>query len=267
MLLLLCVLCGLFLSALTTANDPERPIPPHSDVEFHAPANDPYAWTQARWVAHALGDIEGIDYTNSLEAFQQSLAEDYRCVEFDLVWDECGVWILRHEDQIIAPYHVLTLTEFLSILSQHPTVSAILDSKTRTQVGLDRVLKAIQQETAALDRSVLDQLVIQTYSFDQYRRVSQQDIFHSVILTLYGTSYTEDQVVAYAKEAKVKVITMPWIKANPTYIHRLQEAGVIVYVHTVNSASVFARMLAMGVQGIYTDVVLPLPNDPSMSLD
>lgn len=235
--------------------------PPTSDVTGRQIVTDPYTWTHTRWIAHALGDIDGVDYTNSREALEESLHEGYRCVEFDLAQDRNGQWILRHENQNSAPYHQLSLTEFLTILAQHPQVTAIVDTKKRTQSTLDHALEALIMEVSTIKPSLVNQLVIQTYSFEQYLSVSQHQPFPSVLLTLYGTSYTEDQVVAFAKEAKVKVITMPWTKANPTYIHRLQEAGVIVYVHTVNSTTIYARMLAMGVQGIYTDIILPLPED------
>ena len=260
MVILLCILYGVFMWASRVSGKEEQHHPT-SDVSAGETVKDPYAWTQTHWVAHALGDIDGVDYTNSLEALDQSLSEGYRCVEFDLAQDKNGQWILRHENQNSAPYHQLSLSEFLSILAQHPQVTAILDSKTRTQSTMDHALNDLMEAIQACDRTMMDRMVIQTYSFEQYLSVTQHRPFPSVLLTLYGTSYTEDQVVAFAKEAKVKVITMPWSKANPTYIQRLKEAGVIVYVHTVNSTTIYAKMLAMGVQGIYTDIILPLPED------
>jgi glycerophosphoryl diester phosphodiesterase len=265
LVVLLCILSGVLLSGWKDAETPELPRKPTSDVIWTAPQDDPYAWTQSRWIAHALGDIDGVDYTNSREALAESIREGYRLVEFDLIQDAKGVWILRHEQQSIAPYTVLTLTEFLMILTQHPKITAVLDSKTRSLEGLHRVLDVVRQEADSIDAHLIDRIVVQTYSFEQALSVSTDGVYKSSLLTLYGTSYTEDQVVAFAKETKVKVITMPWPKANPRYIQRLNEVGVTVYVHTVNSAALYARLLAMGVHGVYTDTLLPLPMDPRIT--
>ncbi len=261
-IVLLCVLSGVFLSGWKPAEPPVATKKPTSDVRWTPPQTDAYAWTQSRWIAHALGDIDGEDYTNSREALMESISEGYRIVEFDLIQNARGVWILRHEQQRIEPYTELTLTEFLKILVQHPTLTAVLDAKTRSLDGLHRVLMAVQQEADAIDPQLIDRIVVQTYAFDQYLSVTDQGVYTSLLLTLYGTSYTEDQVVAFAKEARVRVITMPWAKANPRYIQRLNDTGVTVYVHTVNSSALYAKLLAMGVHGVYTDGLLPLPVDP-----
>jgi glycerophosphoryl diester phosphodiesterase len=261
LVIVLCVLSWIFFSGWKPAETPVVTQKPTSDVQWSAEQTDAYAWTQSRWIAHALGDIDGVDYTNSREALEESIREGYSVVEFDLIQDERGVWILRHEQQRIEPYQLLTLSEFLNILEQHPTVTAVLDAKTRSLGGLQGVLAIVQHHAESIDSQLIDRIVIQTYSFEQYQSVTTQGVFKSVLLTLYGTSYTEDHVVAFAKEAQVKVITMPWTKANLRYIQRLNEAGVTVYVHTVNSSALYARLLAMGVHGVYTDVLLPLPSD------
>ena len=99
-----------------------------------AEQGDDDAWTeQTTLIAHAMGAIDGVPYTNSLEAFQANYAAGFSVFEVDFGWSADGEPVCVHDWPHFANYvgadaksfAVPTLAEFkqMRILEEYTTLS------------------------------------------------------------------------------------------------------------------------------------------------
>ncbi len=78
--------------------------------------------------------------------------------------------------------------------------------------------------------------------------------FDNIILTLYRSKYTDEEIIEFAKKNKIFAITMPKDRGGYSSLPmKLKEIDVFTYVHTINELYVFEELYENGVSGIYTD--------------
>jgi glycerophosphoryl diester phosphodiesterase len=86
-----------------------------------------------------------------------------------------------------------------------------------------------------------------------YEEVSKLG-FPSIILTLYRTSITEQDLFRFVHDHQnIAAITIPAGKWTKTLTDALRTLGVRTYVHTINGKKESDRFLNQGVHGVYTD--------------
>lgn len=222
-------------------------------------------------VAHALGAIDGVAYTNSLEAFAASYAKGFRVFEIDLARTRDGSIVALHDwrdtwhtlpnlaefkaHRIAGRYTAATLDEILSILQSHPDVYLIVDFKGEVPDLLAGVVAA----TRTIDPRLLMRIVPQVSSKAEAEAAAKLYRFPSEILTLYRTRASDQEVVGLAAGTGIRVVTMSTTRFNRGLVKRLDSLGAKVYVHTVNDRDSAADLRAKGVWGIYTDSLRPDP--------
>lgn len=237
-----------------------------------------------RMVAHAMGGIEGLTYTNSYDAFVANYEKGFRVFEVDLLLSSDGKLVARHEwgegftqqlgeqDKLAADRQgaVLTHAEFkaakiqdiyepldwidvLELMEQYPDAYIVTDTKQSTSEEIQRIFKQIVDEAKSKNPELLERIVPQIYNRAMWEPVERIYPFDSVIFTLYQTHETDEEVVAFAEEKELAAITMSDTRANAGLIQELNRIGVSSYIHTINDPETIAKFKKMGAYGFYTD--------------
>lgn len=237
-----------------------------------------------RMVAHAMGGIEGLTYTNSYDAFVANYEKGFRVFEVDLLLSSDGKLVARHEwgegftkqlgeqDKLAADRQgaVLTHAEFkaakiqdiyepldwidvLELMEQYPDAYIVTDTKQSTSEEIQRIFKQIVDEAKSKNPGLLERIVPQIYNRAMWEPVERIYPFDSVIFTLYQTHETDEEVVAFAEEKELAAITMSDTRANAELIQELNRIGVSSYIHTINDPETIAKFKKMGAYGFYTD--------------
>lgn len=239
-------------------------------------------WTKYPLIAHALGGIDGVDYTNSLEAFKTNYDKGQRVFEVDLSLTQDGQLAARHDwegylatkfeqnipaDQLNEP---LTLKEFkgykilkdytplsfmnvVRILEKYPDVYFITDTKETDPALVQKQFTLIKDTVNKVDPALLDRLIPEIYSPEMMTQVKNLVPFKHVIFSIYMSSMEPNEVAKYVKENQIHVVAMPFERATRSYMKKLSDAGAVVYVHSLNNVDDVNKYLAMGVHGVYTD--------------
>ncbi|MGN8772104.1 phosphatidylinositol-specific phospholipase C/glycerophosphodiester phosphodiesterase family protein [Paenibacillus barengoltzii] len=237
-----------------------------------------------RMVAHAMGGIEGLTYTNTYDAFLVNYDQGFRVFEVDLLLSSEGRLVARHEwgesftrqlgqeDELAADRQgaVLSYAEFkaakiqgvyepldwddvLELMEQYPDVYIVTDTKQSSPDEIQQIFTQIVDEAKAKDPELLKRVVPQIYNREMLEPVQSIYPFDSVIFTLYQTHDTDDEVVAFAADKHLAAVTMSDTRANAQLIQELNRIGVPSYIHTINDLKTMAKFKRMGAYGFYTD--------------
>jgi len=237
-----------------------------------------------RMVAHAMGGIEGLTYTNTSDAFLVNYDQGFRVFEVDLLLSSEGRLVARHEwgesftrqlgqeDELAADRQgaVLSYAEFkaakiqgvyepldwddvLELMEQYPDVYIITDTKQSSPEEIQQIFTQIVEQAKAKDPELLERVVPQIYNREMWEPVQAIYPFASVIFTLYQTHDTDEEVVAFAEDKHLAAVTMSDTRANAQLIEELNRIGVPSYIHTINDRKTMAKFKRMGAYGFYTD--------------
>lgn len=246
--------------------------------------SQPY-YKKYHYVAHALGNIDGLEYTNSREALNYSYSMGIRLMEVDFLYTSDGHLVCRHkwDDQLEAgfsnenvpdyetfmstkihkKYTPLDIESLIRFAMENSDVYFITDIKARGG-DLDKLLEEITETAKKLGYTDLDrQFIVQFYNYEDYETVSEKYSFQNYIFTLY---YMKDEVeqngitniLDFCLENDIKVITLPKKYVTKEMCKILKENDITFYIHTVNSRRYWLKYKLMGVDGIYTDYIYPL---------
>lgn len=202
------------------------------------------------FVAHAGGGINGITYTNSLEALNYNYKKGFRFFEVDLEWVQDNELVLMHDKGFKMPGGLtqMSLADLVKWMLKHSDTYIITDIKSNNIEGLNKIVK----EYAALKGRFIPQI----YAFEEYERVRDLG-FKNIILTLYASNYSDMQVIDFLRNHKVLALTMLQNRANADFIYGLKTLEVFIYVHTVNDAALKSQLKPLGIDGYYTDFLNP----------
>lgn len=222
-----------------------------------------------QWVAHAGGHINGIHYTNSLEALDASKRSGMHLVELDFEWTQDGHLVLLHDwDEAVGntfhqPAGQRTLAQFKSFksstgltpmsakdlfawLDNNPDVVIVTDVKSHEL----KALKWIQANYPAY----AERFIPQIYHFEEYEPVRRLG-YYRVILTLYRIHKKADkEILAFCKTHPVWAVTMEEKRVwNRTLVKDINLLHIPVYAHTINDPEKAKMLFNAGVFGIYVD--------------
>ncbi len=240
-----------------------------------------------RWpvICHALGRTEeGDDLTNSYEALLYNYAKGQRVFEADIAITSDNVAVLRHdwesdlgqgerfgwteEDRqvpsaekfLAAPiyekYTPMTLLDLYREMQEKQDLYVVLDPKYSQDV---RMQFGILADTALENgcEEVLDRVVVQLYYEQMYEEVREVYPFQNYLYTLYYVGYPGEAAGAFCEREGIPVLVMPSTWLNDTILQEVDNYPVRLYVHTVNEQEDAGRLFNQGVDGIYSDVILP----------
>ncbi len=232
-------------------------------------------------ISHALGGIDGKDYTNSFEALEYSYEKGQRVLEADFLFTSDDVLVLRHywkddlgqensdgsaptleefkNTPIYSAYTPVMAEELVRYMSSHKDLYLVTDVKHKLKsTTFEDAIKEFVKIAGKTDPSILERVIVQIYCEEDYAKMEKIYPFESYIFTLYKLpkEYKDQygKIAEFCKKAGISVVTMPakWIK-DKSDIEELTENDIKVYVHTVNEQEEAVKMLGYGVNGIYSD--------------
>ena len=241
------------------------------------------SWTSYP-IAHAMGAIDGYDYTNSLEAFEYNYSLGHRVFEVDFSVTSDGKmacmhdWNFGYQDgvdsehipseetfksiPIAGKYTALTLKDLLLLMEEYEDIYIVTDTKSggaKIAEHMEIIMETVR-ETGTED--VLDRLIIQMYKPNMSEKIKNVYDFPIMILTLYSSVWDETSegflpICRFCKNNNIRYITMWWYLATPEILDIAKSYGITVFVHTVNDLDMAEELIQSGVGGVYTDELVP----------
>ena len=224
-------------------------------------------------VAHSGGIAKGLDYTNSREALDGAYANGIRWFELDMATTTDGKVVLvnnwgdgfeklfpgnargrrTHADflalKMADGLTQMDLDRLVEWMAAHPDAIIVTDVKD------DNI--AVLKRLAETHKPLLERFVPQMYHFEEYEPLKPVG-FPKLILSLYAMEASDEEVLTWVKTHPVHAVTMPTERAKASDLaKKLGDAGVPVYVHTVNEKTELDELILAGVDGVYTDKLVP----------
>ena len=238
-------------------------------------------------ISHAMGGIDGLAYTNCLEAFEQNYAEGHRVFEVDIETTSDGRLVLWHDwgrkicaahkpgyqasyaqfmgAKINDRYTPVSIEDLLRLMAEHPDIRVITDTKTGAKATVRKQFRALVQAAKQTGtEEVLSRFIVQIYTRDMFWTVERVHHFDSYIFTLYKlfnrvpTKAQFKSVADFCGRNGIGMITMKWQWWDTKYLSALRTNGVDVALHTVNDAKEAKAYLSQGVTALYTDALPPV---------
>ena len=218
-------------------------------------------------IAHAGGKIGDETYTNCQEALDTNYSKGFRLFELDFEWTSDNKPVALHswdgyikrffkevpkqytynefmDFKMINNWHQLDLEKLSIWLKSHPDAFIVTDVKENNV----ELLKIISENY----KDVQDQFIPQIYQMDEYIKVEYMG-YKNIIYTLYLSKNTDDEIIDFVKRNKLFAVTMSIYKAKTGLLQRLEESGVFIYTHTINSEESQKDLEQVGIDGFYTD--------------
>lgn len=191
-----------------------------------------------KYIMHAGGSIDGINYTNSYEALEENYKNGNRIFEIDLNFTADGYLALLHgwteydyqkrlgakfdpnkpimdlhtfkNTLLHNKYHSMSLKDLITFMKKHPYAYFILNLKNGsrkkvTAMGLKQLVK-----TANYDANILNRFIIWGYNINVISIA--KNIYDFELITL---SYNDPKTMPYKVNSKEKIISY-CIKENIT---------------------------------------------------
>lgn len=247
---------------------------------------EPYEWVKNnKFVAHALGGIDGKAYTNSLEALEASYKKGYKVFEVDLVLTSDKELAARHDwlemfeqklhespkdnnkpislkqfksTKIYRKYTPLDFKDICVFMNKHKDVYLITDTKGIDEKSINESFKVMIDTAQKVNKDVLERIIPQIYNQEMLPLIKSFYEFQNVIYTLYMSHDTDEQVADFVIKNNVKVVTMSSRRCTKEFVNNLSSKGVYAYVHTVNLITEAEKLMGEnGVYGVYSDFLIP----------
>jgi glycerophosphoryl diester phosphodiesterase len=240
-------------------------------------------------ISHALGTVDGVTYTNSREAFTESIHRGFQWLEVDLVETHDGKVVACHtlgplrdelgrperigglpyqtfmQSRLFGKYSPLDLDAVLDLLEQHPTTRLVIDVKNsqdqRQEDDLRHSAKAYQrihQKIWALvqqrNAQLLDRLYPQIYTpkdLDGLRSVAN---YKHAVFTTYRYQGSDREIIDRVRnDPFIHAVAFEKKRFRASTATKLRALGKDVWVFVENDPEAAQTLLRMGVTGFYTD--------------
>lgn len=232
-------------------------------------------------IYHAGGGVTGPDgivynYTNSREAFQQSLDRDEKFVELDFRFTTDGELVCIHnwkkdfvkpdgtlaegqvsleeflQGKIQGHFTPMTVEEVAGAMREHPDLHIVVDLKGDDVIEGYRVL-------AQKYPDLMPRLIPQFYHAVQFDYLYGLG-YRAMIFTLYRTSEwerSEASLNSFAMRQMLVGITMGTYRIDDggTFLRQVLKTRQPVYIHTVDDPARQQELFDMGVSAVYTNVL------------
>lgn len=232
---------------------------------------DESSWTKnVNLIYHAGGGIDGLDYTNSKEALENTLATGNRYIEIDFAYTSDQELVCMHywkeqwtsEDapslqeftngQIFGKYTPMTASDLITYMEKYPDLYVIVDTKESDHLG---VIKDLIQ-LSAYDTSITDRFIIQLYEAGEKAEIIQLYPFsdNNFLFTAYKLgSRFPNKIMNICYEENISVVTVPYGDWDQETLDLFLSKNITIFENTVNRPDLANEELQRGVHGLYTD--------------
>lgn len=229
------------------------------------------------WVEKKGGEKKLVTYSNSVEALRGSLKNGYKLIEIDLAYTTDGDFACTHawpksdtkymsswewrNYLVKKKYTSMSLRFLLQILKNRPDVYLVTDNKSNHTIQNTRTeFQLLYEQAMAIGGTqLLDRIIPQFYNRDMYEVIEEIYDWPMKIFTLYRQNGVSDQeIIDFVKEKDdILIITMPKKRVSKKFCQAIHDIGKYAYTHTVDTREEMIRYRRMGIDGFYTNAILP----------
>lgn len=215
-------------------------------------------------IMHALGGVDGVDYTNSKEAFEKHLKRNRILFEADVSITSDGKVVLSHEVEIKKTkeqflkgkvrerFTPITIPELVQKMKENPQITLITDIKNK---DYEKTARLLYEEIEKIDPQILARIIPETYDKSTFEFTKKEFGFEKMIYTLYKDTASDQQVFDFVKENRqnIPMVVMSKSRFNKKLSLKLSQIGVKTFVHTLNRRDEILKFRLLGAHGIFTD--------------
>ncbi len=247
-----------------------------------------YSFTENKLVAHAMGGIDNITITNSLEAFLENYEKGFRVFEVDLQYTIDGKLVAVHDfgnpyknrlyykydeslqkgyvtyeefknNVVFGGYTPLDFADIINLMKEYEDIYIITDTKYTEESNIIRQFNDMIEIAKEIDERTLNRLIPQLYTYEMYDIVDSIYDFNSYVMTLYMLQNLDyNELANFVYEKGIGVVTMDEYTGTENLIHKLSDFGVKSYIHTINDIEVMDKFIKRGAYGFYSDFINPI---------
>lgn len=224
-----------------------------------------------KFIAHAMGEIDGISYTNSLEAFTENYNKGFRIFEVDLImtsdnrlvakhdWSDTNNVSLSYSEfmslKINNKYTPLDFETIISLMQKYPNIHIITNTKDTDKANVVKTFQYIKQISSKIEPLALNRIIPQIYNQEMYRWVTGVYNFSDIIYTLYQSSDSDDEVISFVLQHHITKVTISESRFSSDLTNKLKIMKIKTYIHTINSQESMKSYESKNVFGFYTDSI------------
>ncbi|WP_101773107.1 stalk domain-containing protein [Peptostreptococcus faecalis] len=241
-----------------------------------------YSWVKEnRYIAHALGGIDGNSYTNSKDALEKNYEKGIRVFEADISLSSDNKLILFHSfdkkslsnlnlpqswaeevptekeflnQKILNKYETMNFEEIVKYMQKHKDMYLVIDLKKNDIKDVEQNYKELVKVTKKIDSSVLHRIIPQIYYEEMYKPVMNIYDFKSMIFTTYRIEEFEvNKIVDFSYEHGIKIVAINRFKFSKELTNKLVDRGIGLYMFTYNDEKMISLLRNSYVSGFYTD--------------
>lgn len=225
---------------------------------------------QAQLIHHAGGGIDGLDYSNSREALENTLSGGERYIEIDFMYTSDHHLVCMHKwaeqwgsetpptlqefisGNIYGKYSPMTASDLIQYMDQYSDLYIIIDTKESDYVNVIRDLV----ELSFFNPSITDRFIIQIYDSGAKAEILQLYSFSdsNFLFTAYkfGSRFP-NKIMNICYDENIYIVTVPYGDWDQETIDLYRSKNIIIYEHTMNRPDQANEELRRGVHGLYTD--------------
>ncbi|MBR3654599.1 MAG: hypothetical protein IKN62_04095 [Elusimicrobia bacterium] len=216
-------------------------------------------------IAHACGQIDGKDYTNSLEAITQSIEKGYKFIEIDLC--------ITDDKEIVAMHdlnHFIHITgnknidnKFHDIINQKiynkytPLTTKGINQIFNTNKNLVLVTDKITDYDILLDNfKFKDRMIVEVFSVKKYKEALRKGILYPALCI--GKKENFKDVIK--ENIRMVTTSIEFLKQNIAIFKYFHKKGVVIMVYgtpEINDEQFLKNNLGVTCSLAYVDSVLP----------
>lgn len=231
-------------------------------------------------ICHAGGEIGEVSYTNSKEAFENSLAKGHKVFEVDFLYTSDNHLVARHNwndeitegfsrdnkpdyetfmnTKIYDMYTPLSIENIIDYMKNNKDIYVVTDIKEKDYISVLNTIVEAAKVSSSDYKNILDRFIIQFYKYDQLDNIKSVGEFDKFILTLYRMKEEDrdfDTISRFCVDNGVDVLTVPQKSALKDNLNIAKSYGLYTYTHTINSEKGVIKYEMRGIHGVYTDSV------------
>ena len=240
-----------------------------TDYPVFSPDEDLWC-NDAVLIQHAGGGIDGLDYTNSKEALENTLSNNVRYIEIDFLYTSDNELVCMHSwkeqwgtetaptlqeflsGKIYGKYTPMTASDVVQYMEEYPDLYIIIDTKSSEYLKIMSDLV----ELSSFNTDITDRFIIQLYDSGIKEQILEIYPFsdNNFLFTAYKfRSRLSNKIMNICYDENIFIVTVPYGDWDQETIDLFKSKNITVYEHTVNRPDQANEELQKGVNGFYTD--------------
>ena len=241
-------------------------------------------------IAHALGENNGVFYTNSKEAFENSYKKGYRQFEVDLTKTTDNKVVCFHAynadiyndlkikqktfsyDEYMSgkifsvleyKFTPIDLEQFVSLMKTHKNIKVMMHLHSEknpqtTQFLLNEIIKTVGD-----DKQIYNRIYIGINFPEEIPILTGQNKIKNIMYYIRVKNKRPenmkkiDDIIAFMKKHNIHVVSMPYkaIIKYPKEVKKLRKNNIYIYSFAQNEIKEIIKMKIIGVNAIGTDTI------------